>query len=126
MWNDHILMMAGDLLIWCLRCGKWAHRLVRHLRSQWCSGQPTRYTVPRYRALCQGRHPLPPHGYIGEVKPLALEDWPRWCTGADKEKALVMQARAVAPLVEEEGLAVLEIDSSDTESGEEEEWTVPD
>ena len=90
MWNDHILMMAGDLLIWCLRCGKWAHRLVRHLRSQWCSGQPTRYTVPRYRALCQGRHPLPPHSYIGEVKPLAIEDWAQKLKG---EGARVAGAR---------------------------------
>ena len=57
----------------------------------------------------------PHHGFIGEVAPLQLAAWPRWGRKEDLELAQVMAATQVAPLVAEEGLAVLEV-SSDSEA----------
>ena len=117
-WHEHIVMVAGDSLIFCLRCGKWAHRMMRHLRTARCVGHPTPVYAGRLRHLCGGRHPLPPHAFVGDARPLQLETWPRWSrqADADRAEASVMKAAAVAPLVGvEEGLAALEEISSDEE-----------
>ena len=113
-WNEHILMLAGDNLIWCLRCGRWAHRYTSHLRSQVCRGGLTPSTATRYRSLCEGRHPLPPHDFVGEVRPLQLAVWPRWCRRAEAARAVEMPAARVAPLLDDErALEVIEVDTDD-------------
>ena len=116
MWNDHVVMLAGDSLIFCLRCGKWARRVLRHLRTAWRTGTPTPSTATRYRSLCSGRHPMPPHSFVGDVQPLQFEAWSRWGRQAGIVTAIEMTAAQVSPLiVEQVGLAALEV-ASDSEA----------
>ena len=107
LWHDHVLMLTGNTFLWCLRCGRWADKLTRHLRTETCKGEPTPKTEMRYKSLCQGRHPKPPHHEVGQVRPLQLEAWPHWCRRADAQQAVEMPARSVAPLLPVGGLQVV-------------------
>ena len=116
-WNEHILMLAGENLIWCLRCGRWTHRYTSHLRSQTCRGVLTPNTATRHKSLCSGRHPLPPHRFVGDVKPLQLAAWPHWCRREEAAMAVVMPTLQVAPLLEDQALEIFELsDDSDIEA----------
>ena len=113
LWHDHVLMLTGNTFLWCLRCGRWADKLTRHLRTETCKGEPTPKTEKRYSCLCQGRHPKPPHHEVGQVRPLQLEAWPQWCRKADAEQAVLLPGRSVAPLLPEAGLEVVENEDDD-------------
>ena len=52
---------------------------------------------------------MPPHELVGEVRPLRLEAWPRWCRKGEAADAVVMPALQVAPLLDENALAVVEV-----------------
>ena len=113
LWHDHVLMLTGNTFLWCLRCGRWADKLTRHLRTETCKGEPTPKTEKRYKSLCQGRHPKPPHQEVGLVRPLQLDAWPQWCRRADAEQAIQVAAKVLAPLVPELGLEVVEVVDDD-------------
>ena len=115
MWNEHILMINGDNMMWCLCCGKRAHRYSSHLRSRVCLGALTPNTSTRHKYLCLGRHPLAPHDFIGESKPLRLAAWPQWCRREEVALAVEMPASRVAPLLEERAQEIIEVLSDDSD-----------
>ena len=108
-------MLNGDNMMWCLRCGKWAHRYTSHLRSQVCPGHLTANTSTRHKNLCQGRHPLPPHSFLGQARPLRLAAWPHWCRREEVALAAELRASQVAPLLEERAQEIIEVLSDDSD-----------
>ena len=65
--------------------------------------------------MCLGRHPLPPHQFLGEAIPLRLAVWPHWCRREEVALAVEMPAFQVAPLLEERAQVIIEVLSDDSD-----------
>ena len=72
MSRGHVLMVTGTVR-WCLRCGCYSETVVRALTHDECNGKPS---IPaRWRAACQGMHPLHRWQYLGLPRRMTAAEW---------------------------------------------------